>query len=222
MSPEADSIIGCILAGGQSRRMGGGDKTLLKLQDKSMLALVKDRLQLQVPELILNANGDPGRFAAIGLPVIEDSIKGFAGPLAGVVAGLQWARQHRPACTHVVTAAADTPFFPKDLVERFLSIKPLASNTIAMATSMGHRHPVFGLWPVALHAGLEQWLATTDTYKVLAWARNHDLKFVDFAAIDGPSGAIDPFFNANTPEDFAIATELVIQLGADDAPEEYR
>ncbi|WP_419912930.1 molybdenum cofactor guanylyltransferase MobA [Hoeflea sp.] len=209
MSKGAGPILGCILAGGLSRRMGGGDKALLPLGGVSMLARVAARLGPQVQQIVLNANGDPSRFADLGLPVVADEIEGFAGPLAGVCAGMGWAHSNTPACTHIVTAAADTPFFPADLVTCLTSGHALRPDTIVMATSDGNRHPVFALWPVELRDDLAAWLERTDTFKVLAWARRHDLQMVDFPLVETADGPLDPFFNANTPEDFALAEKIL-------------
>lgn len=188
-------VAGIILAGGLSRRMGGGDKALRMLGGKPMIVHVIDRLAPQVGPMVVNANGDPADFAPFGLPVIADSIAGHAGPLAGVLAGMDWAG---PKADHIVTAATDTPFFPADLVARFLDAS--APDRIVMARSGDNRHPVFALWPLSLRHDLAGWLARSDTMKVLAWAGRHDLAFVDFDISDR-----DPFFNANTPEDLAQA-----------------
>ncbi len=198
------SVAGVILAGGLSRRMGGGDKTLMPLAGRPMLAHVIDRLRAQVQPVALNANGDPGRFAGFGLPVIADTIEGFAGPLAGVLAGLEWAKRTDPAITHIVTVAGDTPLFPRDLVAGLLAANEGSLTRIVLATSGGYRHPVFGLWPVALAVDLATWMASTDTFKVLAWVRNHDHAFADFPI----EGDIDPFFNANAPGDLAELERL--------------
>ncbi len=207
-----DRIVGCILAGGRSSRMGGGDKTLLPIGGKPMLAHVRDRLRSQVGRVLLNANGDPDRLAAFDLPVVADTIAGFAGPLAGVAACMNWAAALGTEVTHIVTVAADTPFFPSDLVDRLAAATDLAERSIAMATTDGHRHPVFALWPVALRHDLEDWMGTTDTYKVIVWARRHDLQMVEFPMIDAERGPIDPFFNVNTPEDLATAGAVHDQL----------
>lgn len=199
------SMAGVILAGGQSRRMGGGDKTLMPLAGRPMLAHVIDRLGAQAQPLALNANGDPDRFAEFGLPVIADTVGGYAGPLAGVLAGLEWAKRTDPAITHVVTAAGDTPLFPRDLVAGLLAANGGSLTRIVLATSGGYRHPVFGLWPVALAGDLAEWMATTETYKVLAWVHGHDHAFADFPI----EGGVDPFFNANTPEEMAELEQLV-------------
>lgn len=194
------SIAGLVLSGGLSRRMGGGDKALRELGGRPMIAHVIERLAPQVGPLAINANSDPTFYEAFELPVLGDVHPGFAGPLAGVLTGLTWAAA-LPGVTHLATAATDTPFFPRDLVARLSAIS--APDRIVLARSPDGRHPVFGLWPVALKNDLGQWLATSDTMKVLAWTDRHDTAYVDFSP-EAP-GAPDPFFNANTPEDLARA-----------------
>jgi molybdenum cofactor guanylyltransferase len=198
------AIVGCILAGGQSRRMGGGDKALRPIGGQAMLARVIDRLAPQVGQIVLNANGDPDRFAAFGLPVVADTVEGYAGPLAGVLAGMQWANAQAADVTHIASAASDTPFFPADLVKRLVEAAQ-DDDTIVLATSDGNRHPVFGLWPIGLADDLAAWMHTTETYKVLAWVGRHRLATVDFPLETIAGHVVDPFFNANTPEDLAMA-----------------
>ena len=188
---------GVILAGGQARRMGGGDKGLLPLGSSTILGHVIDRLAPQVAGLALNANGEPDRFASFGLPVVSDSIDGFAGPLAGVLAGLDWAAAR--GADHIVTAAADTPFFPADLVPRLLMAAEDQGHPIALARTDNGRHPTFGLWPVALREDLRIAL-TEGVRKVVQWTDKHGTAMADF-----PTGRFDPFFNVNTPEDLALA-----------------
>lgn len=189
--------LGVVLAGGQARRMGGGDKGLLPLGGETILARVIARLEPQVEDLALNANGDPFRFSAFGLPVLADSVDGFAGPLAGVLAGLDWAATQ--CATHIVTAAADTPFFPADLVPRLILAAETQRRPIALARTANGRHPTFGLWPVALRADLRSAL-DAGVRKVVEWTDRHGTAVADF-----PSGRFDPFFNVNTPEDLAEA-----------------
>lgn len=188
---------GVILAGGQARRMGGGDKGLLPLGSSTILGHVIDRLAPQVAGLALNANGEQERFASFGLPVVSDSIDGFAGPLAGVLAGLDWAAAR--GADHIVTAAADTPFFPADLVPRLLMAAEDQGHPIALARTDNGRHPTFGLWPVALREDLRIAL-TEGVRKVVQWTDKHGTAMADF-----PTGRFDPFFNVNTPEDLALA-----------------
>src|SRR5262245_11584738 len=172
-------VTGVLLAGGQSRRMGGGDKGLLQLDGKSMLQHVIERLAPQVNALVLNANGDPGRFAGLGLPVVADPIAGYAGPLAGVLAGMRWALAHAPEHPFIVTAAGDAPLLPRNLVAGLLAAAD-DGGRIALARSNGALHPVIGLWPVALAADLAEQLRG-GLRKVLAWTDRHGTVGVDFA-----------------------------------------
>ncbi len=188
--------------------MGGGDKTLLDLGGKPMLAHIIDRLEPQVSRVILNANGDRERFSAFPLPVVPDTIDGYAGPLAGILAALQWTRSNCPEAVHVATIAGDTPFFPETLVAR-LQDATHGEPVIAMASSSARLHPVAGLWPVALAADLAAWLRSGETGKVLAWAESHNSVEVAFDLL--PSGH-DPFFNTNTPEDLATARTLLEEV----------
>lgn len=195
--------LGVILAGGQATRMGGGDKGLLPLGDGTLLSSVIDRLAPQVAGLALNANGDAARFADLGLPVLPDSIEGFAGPLAGVLAGLDWAAEQ--GAETIVTAAADTPFFPCDLVPRLLMAADDMTHPLALAATPDPkrgtaRHPTFGLWPVALRDDLRAALQE-GLRKVVLWTERHDGRealFPDEAA----------FFNVNTPEDLTRAEAM--------------
>ncbi|MEN8935164.1 molybdenum cofactor guanylyltransferase MobA [Planktotalea arctica] len=197
--------LGVILAGGQARRMGGGDKGRLMLQGRSLLEHARARLEPQVDALALNANGDPARFDDLGLPVIADSIAGFAGPLAGVLAGLDWAAEK--GADLIVTAAADTPFFPCDLVPRFLQAGEGMTHPLVLAASPDperarNRHPTFGLWPVALRDDLRAALEG-GLRKVVQWTDQHGGREALFT-----NQPFDPFFNVNTPEDLARAEEL--------------
>lgn len=202
MTSTLERPAGIILAGGLSRRMGGGDKGLLTLGGQRLLDRVRARLAPQVNEIALNANGDPARFGT-DLPVIADSIDGFAGPLAGVLAGLDWAaaRGH----SHIVSAAADTPFFPEDLVDALL--RAAESEPIALAATHDgarlNRHPTFGLWPVALRDDLRAALEG-GLRKVVIWTDRHGTALAEF-----PTDPFDPFFNVNTPEEMAQAEALL-------------
>ena len=189
--------LGVILAGGQALRMGGGDKGLLRLGGTTILGQVIDRLDPQVAGIALNANGEPDRFAALDLPVISDSIEGFAGPLAGVLSGLDWAAAK--GATHIVTAAADTPFLPADLVPRLILAAETEAKPIALARTENGRHPTFGLWPIALADDLRAALHD-GVRKVVQWTDRHGTATANF-----PTGRFDPFFNVNTPEDLSRA-----------------
>jgi molybdenum cofactor guanylyltransferase len=200
---RVERIAGVVLAGGLSRRMGGGDKALRVLGGKPLIAHVLDRLARQAAPVAINANGDPSRFAAFGVPVISDENADFAGPLAGILAGMAWARRVAPEARLIATAACDTPFFPDTLVERLAAaVAHAPAPTICLAASNGRTHPIFGLWPVALMDDLAASLGG-GMRKVGLWAEGHPHLVVDFEALPH-----DPFFNANTPEDLALAQQL--------------
>ncbi|WP_375264392.1 molybdenum cofactor guanylyltransferase MobA [Planktotalea sp.] len=198
--------LGVILAGGQARRMGGGDKGRLMLGDRSLLGHVIARLQPQVSALVLNANGDPSRFEGTTIPVVADSIAGFVGPLAGVLAGLDYA--YEQGFETIVTAAADTPFFPCDLVPRLMTAAERMEHPLVLAATPDrergrNRHPTFGLWPVALRDDLRRALEG-GLRKVVLWSDQHGGREAMFEA-----EPFDPFFNVNTPEDLARAEGLI-------------
>lgn len=193
-------IVGVILAGGLSRRMGGGDKGLLELAGKPMLAHVIDRVEPQVDRLIINANGDPRRFSAFGLPVVADAVAGFVGPLSGILAGMRWAAANVPGARLIVTAPGDAPLVPRDLVARLSAAAGADGTRIALAQSHGKMHPVVGLWPVALADDLADALAC-GVRKVRDWAEVHGVVQVAFAPAPLCGLDLDPFFNANTPQE---------------------
>jgi molybdenum cofactor guanylyltransferase len=199
MSGRLD-VTGVVLAGGLSRRMGGGDKGLLELGGKPMLTHVVCRLRPQVGAVIINANGEPARFAPLGLPVVPDTIGGFVGPLAGVLAGMRWSIENAPEAHWVVTAAGDAPLLPSDLVERLVQAVENRPDAIALAQSNGELHPVIGLWPVALAEDLEEQLRG-GVRKVLHWTKRHGTASVPFPPARVSGLDIDPFFNANTPQE---------------------
>ncbi len=192
--------VAIILAGGRATRMGGGDKGLLSLGDTTLLAHVIDRIAPQAAAVALNANGDPARLAAFGLPVLADPVEGFVGPLAGVLAGMDWAAGL--GAETVVSVAADTPFFPCDLVPQLLLAATGMAAPLALAATPDGRHPTFGLWPVSLRGDLRAAL-TVGLRKVVQWTDAHHAATAMF-----PPGG-DPFFNVNTPEDLARAREMV-------------
>jgi molybdenum cofactor guanylyltransferase len=190
-----DWVAGLLLAGGLSRRMGVGDKSLLVVEGESLLARVVERARPQVGTLLLNANGDPQRFSAFGLPVIADSVGGFAGPLAGVLTGLEWVRDNLPGVEWMASFATDTPFFPTDLVARLAAAVTSEGADIGCAMSDGNAHPVFALWPVRLAGALRHALVDEDLHKIYAWTARYRV-----AVVTWPGGESDPFFNVNTPE----------------------
>jgi molybdopterin-guanine dinucleotide biosynthesis protein A len=201
-------VVGLVLAGGLSRRMGGGDKPLRLLAGRPILTHVIARARGQVGRLVLNANGDPARFAQFRLPVVADGVTGFAGPLAGVLAGLDWARENAPDCPFVASFAGDAPFLPRDLVPRFLAAVADGKADLACARSNGQDYPVIGLWPVRLADDLRRALVEEGVRKVDVWTARYRLAVVEF-----PVGAVDPFFNANQPEDLAEAERLLPLAG---------
>jgi molybdopterin-guanine dinucleotide biosynthesis protein A len=201
-------VAGIILAGGQSRRMGGGDKSLLPLGSGCVLDHVVMRLAPQVAPLALSANGDSARFSRFGLPVLADTITGFAGPLAGILTGLEWAVANT-ACTAIVTAAGDTPFLPLDLVERLAAAIDQRPGSIAVACSDGKRHPTFTLWPTDCRDALRRFLVDEDNRRVSAFIDRHDFVEVDFPVPHSSRQPFDPFFNINEPDDLVRAERLL-------------
>lgn len=196
--------VGVLLAGGQARRMGGGDKCLRSLAGKPILAHVIERIAPQVDSLVLNANGDPARFAAFDLPVLPDVVGDFAGPLAGVLTGMEWVAENRPDCPWIVTIATDTPFLPADLVTAMTAAREKERAELACAVSNGRTHPVFGLWPVALAAALRKAMVEEDIRKVDRFTGRYRLAEAVF-----PTAPFDPFFNTNRPEDLEEAERLL-------------
>jgi molybdopterin-guanine dinucleotide biosynthesis protein A len=199
-------ILGLVLAGGLARRMGGGDKARFRIGGKTILERVLARLAPQCGSMILNANGDPARFGDTGLPVVPDTVPGFAGPLAGILAGLDWAAANAPQVTDVVSVPGDCPFLPPDLVPRLEQARKAADLPLACARSGDWRHPVIGLWPVGLRGDLRTALVEDDLRKIEAWTARHGVAIADWPAVP-----IDPFFNVNTPEDAAEAQHIASQ-----------
>jgi molybdopterin-guanine dinucleotide biosynthesis protein A len=203
MMSEVPATLGLVLAGGLARRMGGGDKILLRIGGSSILERVLARLRPQCTRLILNANGDPARFAATALPVVADSVPDFAGPLAGILAGLDWAAEHARATEWIASVPGDCPFLPRDLVARLHAARLAANTRLACARSGEWRHPVVGLWPVALRDDLRRALAEEGLRKIEIWTARHGVAIAEW-----PDQPVDPFFNVNTPQDAARAQQL--------------
>lgn len=198
------TVAGVLLAGGMARRMGGGDKGLALLGGRPLLDRIIERIRPQVSELIINANGVGARFAEYGLPVVPDVIGDFAGPLAGVLTGLEWAAENAPGLPWAASFATDAPFVPLDLVERLSAAVETESGDMACASSAGRAHPVFGLWPVALAADLRRAMIEEDMRKIDLWTARYNLIEVDF-----PDVPFDPFFNINAPDNLAEAEKLL-------------
>jgi molybdopterin-guanine dinucleotide biosynthesis protein A len=194
---------GVLLAGGLARRMGGGDKPMRRIGGRTILERVISRLKPQCDGLILNANGDPARFAAFGLPVIPDKVADFPGPLAGILAALDWVAANRPEISWVLSAAADCPFLPRDLLARLHQARAAEKAQLAVAASGGQSHPVIGLWSVGLREDLRHALVVEDIRKIDRWTGRYKL-----ATVTWPTTPLDPFFNANTIDDIAEAERL--------------
>ena len=202
--PPEPNICGLLLAGGQSRRMGGGDKCLMELGGQTLLRRLIATAAPQVGPLVLNTNSDPALFRDYGLPIAPDVVDGYAGPLAGVLTGLEWAAANAPHCDWVASFASDAPFAPTDLVSRMRTAIERENSDMACASSAGRDHPVFALWPVRLAAGLRAAVVTEGVRKVDTWTARYTLARAEFGTAGG-----DPFFNINRPEDLAAAEVLL-------------
>jgi molybdopterin-guanine dinucleotide biosynthesis protein A len=192
-----------VLAGGQARRMGGGDKARIKIDGASILQRVLACLSPQCGRVIINANGDPARFADTDLPVVADSVPDFAGPLAGILAGLDWAAANAPAIEWLVSVPGDCPFLPKDLVARLHEVRATSNVPLACARSGEWRHPVVGLWPVSLREDLRHALIGENLHKIELWTARHSIAIAEW-----PTIPFDPFFNVTTPKDAAQAEAI--------------
>jgi molybdenum cofactor guanylyltransferase len=201
-------ILGLVLAGGLARRMGGGDKARIRIGGATILARVLARFTPQCAAVILNANGDPARFADTALPVVPDSVPDFAGPLAGILAGLDWAAEHAPHIVDIASVPGDCPFLPTDLVARLHAARVAGGQPLACARSGDWRHPVVGLWPVALRDDLRKALVGEGLHKIEAWTARHGVAIAEW-----PDAPVDPFFNVNTPEDVAAAERIAAGQG---------
>ena len=197
-------VVGVILAGGLARRMGGGDKCLIELNGRPLLSWIIERVSPQVSQLILNANGDPGRFARFGLPIVADTVPDFAGPLAGILSALEWVKVNAPETRWVASFAGDAPFVPADIVRRFVEAQQTHDAQLVGAASGGQTNPVCGLWRVDLADELRRALVEEDLHKIDAWTARYRFALVEF-----PAEPVDPFFNINRPEDLAKAEALV-------------
>ena len=198
---------GILLAGGLARRMGGGDKGLRPIAGASILERVIAAMRPQCDGLVLNANGDPARLAGFGLPIVPDDLPGFKGPLAGILAGLDWIAAHQPEMPNAVSVPTDTPFLPADLVERLESSRAKKGTEIACARSGGRVHPVVTLWPVAIRHDLRYALVDEDLRKMGGFTQRYRV-----AEVDWPVEPFDPFFNANEPADIAAAEDLANEV----------
>jgi len=203
MTTEERPPLGLVLAGGLARRMGGGDKARITIGGVTILERVLARLKPQCSRIIINANDSAARFADTGLPVVQDSIPGFVGPLAGILAGFDWAAAYPAEISEVVSVPGDCPFLPSDLVRRLRIARKAKGQLLACARSGEWRHPVVGLWPVRLRDDLRRALAEEGLRKIESWTARHGVAIADW-----PTSPIDPFFNVNTPEDVAEAERI--------------
>jgi molybdopterin-guanine dinucleotide biosynthesis protein A len=201
------TTLGLVLAGGRARRIGGGDKSRIRIGEKTILERVVATLASQCSQLIINANGDPSHFADTGLHVVADSVPDYAGPLAGILAGLDWTADHAPQIEWIVSAPSDCPFLPPDLVARLHRARIEANAPLACAASAHRRHPVVALWPLDLRPDLRRALVSEGARKVESWTASRGV-----AVAAWPTTPIDPFFNVNTPEDVAEANRIAAQL----------
>jgi len=201
-----------VLAGGLARRIGGGDKCLRLLGGRPILDHILERLEGQALAVLINANGDPARFAAWGLPVAPDAVPGFGGPLVGVLTALEWAAANMPEITHVVSVPGDGPFLPRDLTARLLAARDAGGAELVQAAWGGQANPVVGLWPVALARELRAAIVEEQMAKVHGWTARYRLATAAFD--DAP---VDPFFNANTPDELAEAERLLSRMAASDS-----
>jgi len=207
MATESVPTVGVILAGGLARRLGGGDKPMREIGGRTILSRVIERVGPQCEKLLLNANGDPTRFAQFGLPVIADTVQDFPGPLAGVLAALEFTADNPAGAEWVVTVPGDCPFVPRDLVRRLHDGRIEQNAQLAVAASGGQSHPVVGLWNVGLRQELRHALVEEGVRKIDRWTGRYRL-----AEVSWPTEPLDPFFNANTPEDLADAERLALQF----------
>lgn len=206
MANDYPPTLGLVLAGGLARRMGGGDKARIRVGGATILQRVLARLKPHCHAIIINANGDPTRFADTGLAVIPDGVPDFVGPLAGILAGLDWAAAHAPDCAFIASAPGDCPFLPKDLVPRLHDARSTANAPLACARSGEQTHPVVGLWPVALREDLRRAVTVEGLRKIDVWTARYGVGTAEW-----PDTPVDPFFNVNTPEDAARAEEIAGQ-----------
>ena len=205
-------VVGVLLAGGLARRMGHGEKPLKMLGNRFIIDWVLERATPQVDQLILNVNSNSELFSRFNLPLISDTIEGHLGPLAGILTGLQWTRCNVPDADWVASFATDAPFFPKDMIQKFLDATKDEEVEIVCACSRGRSHPVFALWSTSLMEDLEHAITENEIRKIDKWTENHNICYIDF---DGFDSRIDPFLNINYPEDLIQAEQLLSLLNQD-------
>lgn len=201
--PAYPETIGVILAGGQSRRMGGRDKAVMEIFGEPMIAHVARRLAGQCKTVVISANGDASRFDFLNMPVVSDGFSGHRGPLAGILAALDWMTEACPAAQWLASIAVDTPFFPGDFVAKLHEERRKKSSLLAMASSGGRKHPVDALWIATLRSDLRNTLSSGDIGKVGSWMAHHDAAVASWS-----TDPFDPFMNINTPDELEAARAL--------------
>jgi molybdopterin-guanine dinucleotide biosynthesis protein A len=203
---QTGTCVGILLAGGLARRMGGGNKVLRMAGGIPLLAHAVAALRPQCEGLVLSANGDPARFAGFALPIVADDLPGFKGPLAGILAGLDWTAARCPDVPLAISVPADTPFLPDDLAARLMEARAKDNVLIACARSGGRTHPAVAIWPVSIRNDLRHALVGEDMRKVEAFLQNYSRAIVEW-----PIEPYDPFFNANDPSDLAAAETILVR-----------
>jgi molybdopterin-guanine dinucleotide biosynthesis protein A len=209
----AETVAGVVLAGGRSRRMGGGDKALIDVDGQTLLGRVIERVHPQVVSLVLSVNGNPQRFTRFGLPILPDVIEGNAGPLAGILSALEWVRRSLPDIRWMASVAVDTPLVPEDFVARLLSSVSQEEAEIGCAVSGAKRHPVLGLWPVGLAGELRTAMVVDGIRKVDQWTARYKV-----ADVCWPIEAGDPFLNVNAPDDIERLHRALSRRPTADSP----
>lgn len=204
-SAPNETTAGILLAGGRSRRMGGGDKPLINLGGLSLLSRVTGALRPQCDALVVSANGDPRRFASYGLPIVADEVPDFAGPLAGILAGLDFIATYLPEARFAVSVATDTPFLPSNLVARLHQARAAEDAVLVCARSGGRTHPIVALWPIAIRTALRHALVEEDLRKIELFLERYRLAHADW-----PVAAFDPFLNINAPADIVNAERILL------------
>jgi molybdenum cofactor guanylyltransferase len=191
-----------LLAGGQSRRLGGGDKCLISLEKEIILDKILKKILPQNKSIILNANGDPDRFSKYSFPIIQDTMDGYLGPLVGILSGMEWVRKNQKNKKYIVSIATDTPFFPYNLVEKLYSTVVARPEKIICASWQGRKNPIFAIWPISLSDDLRKDILL-GSRKIDSWTSKYGVYAINFVSPN------DPFFNINTPEDLELANEMV-------------
>jgi len=197
-----DNILGAILAGGQSKRMGK-DKLFLELNNKKLIEHTIDKVKKYLKKVIIITNQDNEFFSKNNLITVKDCIEGQLGPLVGILTAMKWAKENLNKCSWIATFPCDTPFFPKSIIESFIKESEKKESLILCASSHGRKHNIFGLWSLDLYDKLKDDLINKKVRKVQDWTEKNKIKNLEFKFKD-----YDPFFNINTEEDLEFAKKL--------------